>query len=252
MTLDNLKNPPGGAKPHWLRTIALWGLTETAAAELLSGFNLQYPQFKLGIQGQFPDLQIKLSAGEAACDHPQKLLAEAVRWVCRKMGNAVYSDTGRSMEQVVGKLLKERHATLAVAESCTGGLIAHLLTDVPGSSDYFLFSAVTYANQAKMNVLNVKAETLDRYGAVSDQTAGEMALGAKNIVGATYGLATSGIAGPGGGTDEKPVGTVSIGLATPTAVSAHRFIFSDHPRQTNKRLFAITALDFLRQALLNF
>jgi nicotinamide-nucleotide amidase len=155
------------------------------------------------------------------------------------------------MEHVVGMLLSEKNATLAVAESCTGGLIAHLLTDVPGSSHYFLFSGVTYANQAKMKILGVRAATLAKNGAVSVQTAREMARGAKQVVAATYGLATSGIAGPGGGTDDKPVGTVCIGLATPLSAGGRRFNFVGHNRKANKRIFAITALDLLRKELLN-
>jgi len=155
------------------------------------------------------------------------------------------------MPQVVGNLLSDRRATLAVAESCTGGLIGDMLTDVAGSSDYFLLSAVTYANQAKINVLGVSAHTLEKHGAVSEQTAVEMARGAQRIVNAAYGLATSGIAGPGGGTDGKPVGTVCIGLATPVSVIGHQFDFSGHDRRTNKQIFALTALDLLRKALLN-
>jgi nicotinamide-nucleotide amidase len=124
------------------------------------------------------------------------------------------------------------------------------LTDVPGSSDYFLFSAVTYANQAKMKILNVNAETIVKHGAVSEQTAGEMARGAKTIADATYGLATSGIAGPGGGTRDKPVGMVCIGLATPLSVTGYRFHFTHHNRKRNKRIFAVTALDILRKELL--
>ena len=155
------------------------------------------------------------------------------------------------IEAVVGMLLQQKNATLAVAESCTGGLIADLLTDVPGSSDYFLFSAVTYSNSAKMKILNVNSQTLARHGAVSEQTAGEMAHGSRNSVDATYGLATSGIAGPGGGTDDKPVGTVCIGLATALAATRYRFNFTGHNRRMNKYIFAIAALDLLRIELLS-
>jgi len=137
-----------------------------------------------------------------------------------------------------------------VAESCTGGLISHMLTDVPGSSDYFLFSGVTYSNQAKESVLGVTPATLSRHGAVHEQTAMEMARGARKITGATYGLSTSGIAGPDGGTREKPVGTVCIGLASPQSVVGHRFIFSNFSRTMNKQIFAMTALDLLRRHLL--
>ena len=154
------------------------------------------------------------------------------------------------MEQVIGKLLRSQNATLAVAESCTGGLIANMLTDVPGSSDYFLFSAVTYANEAKVKILNVKSETLEKHGAVSEQTAGEMACGVRNVVNATYGIATSGIAGPDGGTADKPVGTVCIGLAAPSSVSVQSFRFIDNSRMRNKQIFAIAALDVLRKELM--
>jgi nicotinamide-nucleotide amidase len=235
---------------HRVRTISIFGLTESVTAEQLTQFKQWFPQFKLGIESKFPEIRVKLYASGSETDKLKDSAAEAIEWVCRKLGNHVFSGAGQSMEQVVGMLLHEKNATLAVAESCTGGLIANLLTDVPGSSDYFLFSAVTYANQAKMKILDVKAETLERHGAVSEQIASEMARGAKHIVDATYGLATSGVAGPGGGTDDKPVGTVCIGLATPLSVSGHRFNFPDHNRRMNKHIFAITALDLLRKELL--
>ena len=125
-----------------------------------------------------------------------------------------------------------------------------MMTDVPGSSDYFLFSAVTYSNQAKISVLDVKADTLERYGAVSEQTAIEMAAGARRVTGADYGLATSGIAGPAGGSEDKPVGTVCIGLASRSDVCGRRFHIEDRNRRANKRMFAMTALDLLRKKLL--
>ncbi|MGD8295422.1 MAG: nicotinamide-nucleotide amidohydrolase family protein, partial [Desulfobacterales bacterium] len=147
-------------------------------------------------------------------------------------------------------LLVRKQAHLAVAESCTGGLIADLLTNVPGSSDYFVFSAVTYSNQLKMKILGVTAETLDRYGAVSEQTAKEMARGVQQISDSTYGLSVSGIAGPGGATNGKPVGTVCIGLASSDFVRGRRFCFNFNDRWMNKYIFATTALDLLRQELL--
>ena len=117
------------------------------------------------------------------------------------------------MQAIIGELLNKQSATLALAESCTGGLLANWLTHVAGSSEYFLFSGVTYANQAKIDVLGVRRSTLEVHGAVHEQTALEMAEGARRVAGATYGLSTSGIAGPDGGSAEKPVGTVCIGLA---------------------------------------
>jgi nicotinamide-nucleotide amidase len=154
------------------------------------------------------------------------------------------------MQKVVGNLLRQKNAFLAVAESCTGGLIADLLTNVPGSSDYFVFSAVTYSNQLKMKILDVSARTLERYGAVSEQTAKEMARGVQRVCGATYGLSVSGIAGPGGATHDKPVGTVCIGLADAKTVHGYRFNFTFDNRWMNKHVFATTALDLLRRELL--
>jgi nicotinamide-nucleotide amidase len=159
-------------------------------------------------------------------------------------------ETAAPIEQVVGNLLRTKNASLALAESCTGGLIAHLLTNVAGSSDYFLFSAVTYSNDLKMKILDVKSLTLNRYGAVSRETATEMALGVQRVSGATYGLSVSGIAGPGGGTKDKPVGTVCIGLADASFTKGYRFKFTCENRQTYKRVFATAALDVLRQELL--
>lgn len=159
-------------------------------------------------------------------------------------------ETAAPIEQVVGNLLRTKNASLALAESCTGGLIAHLLTNVAGSSDYFLFSAVTYSNDIKMKILDVKSLTLNRYGAVSRETATEMALGVQRVSGATYGLSVSGIAGPGGGTKDKPVGTVCIGLADASFTKGYRFKFTCENRQTYKRVFATAALDVLRQELL--
>jgi nicotinamide-nucleotide amidase len=235
---------------HRMKTISVFGLTESVITEQLIQFKQLFAKFKLEIVSKFPEIHVKLHADIPNIEELKNSAEEANEWICRKLGNHVYSDIGQSMEQVVGRLLCEKNATLAVAESCTGGLIANMLTDVPGSSDYFLLSAVTYANQAKMKILNVNAETLARNGAVSEQTAGEMALGVKNIIAATYGLATSGVAGPGGGTDDKPVGTLCIGLATPSSVSGHRFNFTDHNRRVNKHIFAMAALDLLRKELL--
>ena len=122
-----------------VRTISVFGLTESAIAEQLARFKQLFPQFKLGISSKFPEIQVKLYTDKPNIAQLKKSAAEANAWICRKLGNHVFSDSGQSMEQVVGKLLYEKNATLAVAESCTGGLIANLLTDVPGSSDYFYY-----------------------------------------------------------------------------------------------------------------
>ncbi|MCP4629793.1 MAG: CinA family protein [bacterium] len=233
-----------------VRTISVFGLTESAIERHLTLFKQLFPQFKLEMTSKFPVTYLSLYTDKPNIAQLKNSVVEAIEWISRKLGNHVYSVSGQSMEQVVGRLLYENNATLAVAESCTGGLIANLLTDVAGSSVYFLFSAVTYSNQAKMNILKVQAQTLEKHGAVSDQIAAEMAHGARTSVDATYGLATSGIAGPGGGTDDKPVGTVCIGLATPSSVAGHRFYFPHENRRMSKHIFAVAALNLLRTELM--
>ena len=178
-------------------------------------------------------------------------LALASQWVLNRLGRHVLSLGGASLPSVVGDLLRERTATLAVAESCTGGRIANWLTDVSGSSDYFLFSGVTYSNDAKTKVLGVAPELLEKYGAVHEETAKAMAEGARRISGATYAISTTGIAGPTGGSDDKPVGTVCIGLATPEKVEARRFHFPFGQRSMNKSIFGMVALNMLRKEIMN-
>lgn len=235
---------------NMVKTISTFGLPESAAGEMLTDLPIKFPGIKLGLRAKFPEIQIKLYAK----GRDQEILKENVKlasqWVAEKMGNKIFSEAEQTMETVVGDLLKKRNSTIALAESCTGGLIASSLTDVSGSSDYFLFSGVTYSNEAKIKVLGVKEDTIKKYGAVSEETAKEMALGAKKTAGADYGLGTSGIAGPDGGTEEKPVGTVCIGLATPEKLEAYRFVLRFANREMNKRMFAMKALDLLRLELM--
>ena len=243
-----IQGPDAGVR--LVKTLSTFGLTESATGDHLDGFNQRFPQIKLGFRAKFPEIQVKFYAHGVDEAGLRAKLEEATQWVYRKLGDRVISDCGESMEKVVGTLLRQKKALLAVAESCTGGLIADLLTNVPGSSDYFVFSAVTYSNQLKMKILDVTARTLDRYGAVSEQTAKEMARGVQQVSGANYGLSVSGIAGPGGGTDSKPVGTVCIGLADTEFVHGHRFNFTFDSRWMNKHVFATAALDLLRRELL--
>jgi nicotinamide-nucleotide amidase len=233
-----------------LRTLSTFGLTESQTFERLAGLEEAFPQMSLGLRVRFPEIQVKLYANGTSDQQLNDDLEAAVRWVIEKMGNKVFSQQGDPMEKTVGHLLREKRATLALAESCTGGLIANMLTNVSGSSDYFVFSGITYSNQAKIHILKVPKETIDTHGAVHEETAVEMARGARNVAGATYGLATSGIAGPTGGTAEKPVGTVCIGLATPHGTAGHRFHFWFGRRAMNKQMFAVAALEVLRRELL--
>jgi PncC family amidohydrolase len=131
----------------------------------------------------------------------------------------------KPLEVLVGELLVQHGLTLAVAESCTGGLVSHRITNIPGSSDYFLGGVTAYANQAKVSLLGVSVETLELHGAVSAETVLQMARGVQLALGADIGISTSGIAGPTGGTPEKPVGTVWIGFSSPDGEEARHFVF---------------------------
>jgi PncC family amidohydrolase len=149
-----------------------------------------------------------------------------------------------SPELELGTLLRMRRLTLAVAESCTGGLLGSRITDAPGSSDYFIGGILAYANSAKVSLLGVPAATLERFGAVSRETVIAMAQGARRAVGVDLALSVSGIAGPGGGTPDKPTGTTWIGLAAPDGAWARHFCW-DGDRKTNKAASAEAALLFL-------
>jgi PncC family amidohydrolase len=148
----------------------------------------------------------------------------------------------------VGRLLRERGWTLGTAESCTGGLIGHWITNVSGSSEYYLGGVVAYANEVKQRLLGVPAEMLAQHGAVSSQVAEAMAEGVRGVLGTNVGLAVTGVAGPLGGTPEKPVGTVFVGLASPRGVQARLFRWSAD-RLGNKELSAQAALRMLAEAL---
>ncbi|WP_413911667.1 CinA family protein [Desulfobacula sp.] len=166
-----------------------------------------------------------------------------------QLGNKVVSTKGLSIAQEVGHLLTQQNKTLAIAESCTGGLISNMMTDISGSSDFFLFSGVTYANDAKINILNVQKKTIIDHGAVHEQTALEMAKGVRQKANADFAISTTGIAGPTGGTKERPVGMVCIGIAGADFAKAKTYKFSFDDRLLNKKMFAAMALELLRRHL---
>ena len=235
---------------HEARVLSVFGLGEASLSEHLKGFSSHFPHIRLGFRAVFPTLEVKLHGEGASQAEVEIIMEKAAAWIEERIGLFIFSPEGLSLEETVGNLLKTRRETLALAESCTGGLLSHLLTNISGSSDYFLFSAVTYSNQAKMEILSVAQETIDQFGAVSCETVKEMADGVKLRSGATYGVAISGIAGPTGGSDEKPVGTVCIGVSGPDGTSAaqHRVTFQD--RMMNKKIFAAIALETLRKQIL--
>ncbi len=232
-----------------VKTLSCFGLTESLTGERVAELPERFPGVQLGLRAKFPEIQVKLYGSGSDEAQVARLLQQAAAWAQDRLAEVVFSESGEPMAAVVGRMLRQRKATLALAESCTGGLISHLLTEVAGSSDYFLLSAVTYANDAKTRLLGVSPQGLVEHGAVHEHTAREMAAGVRALAGADYGLATSGIAGPGGGTAEKPVGTVCIGLASTERVHGWRLRFSYDRRDMNKQMFAMKALDLLRREL---
>ncbi|MFC1903042.1 CinA family protein [Chloroflexota bacterium] len=155
-----------------------------------------------------------------------------------------------TLEQEIGELLRQKELTLGVVESATGGLISHLITNIPGSTDYYKGSVTAYSNEAKINVVGVKAETINRYGAVSPQVAEEMAQGGRNILTADICLADTGIAGPTGATLGKPVGLFYIGLSHQNGTYSRKHIFHGN-REQNKQLVAQAALGWLKEYLIS-
>jgi nicotinamide-nucleotide amidase len=223
------------------------GLPESAVAEKLAaldvpaGLHLAYlpqtAQVNLRLWGPAPD--------EATFRERVKPAADAIR---AALGVHVFGEDGVTLEQVVGEALTARGETLALAESCTGGLVAERITAVPGASAYFLGGVVSYANEAKVALLGVAESTLAAHGAVSEEAAREMAAGARGRFGATYALAITGIAGPSGGTPEKPVGTACFALAEAGDVVSERRFFGGGREWVRLRA-SQHALDMLRLRL---
>ena len=234
-------------RPVLSRRMNVFGLSESDVSRRLEEFSQLFPGVELSFRLVFPRIQLGLYADESKVSREE--LERAEKWAGKKLGRNVVSASDESLPQVLGRLLRESDASLSLAESCTGGLLSRRITGVAGSSDYFSLSAVTYSNRAKMELLGVNEKTLQQYGAVHEETAGEMAQGMRRVAGSTFALSTTGVAGPDGGTPDKPVGTVCIGLATPEETTAKRIQWDSGERQANQSFFAECALDLLRRRL---
>ena len=202
---------------------------------------------EIGYCARVGEVDVRLVASGSGAE---QIVAEAEAVVRSKIGRQIFSDNGDSLEAVVVRLLTERAQTLALAESCTGGHLANRITNVPGASAMLWASCVTYSNESKQKLLGVRAETLVEHGAVSEPTAREMAEGARRISGADYAIAVTGIAGPGGGTNSKPVGTVFIALAGQTSTRVLKCVNS-YDRETFKFVTSQQALELLRRTILS-
>jgi nicotinamide-nucleotide amidase len=232
--------------PIFHRTITTFGLPESVLAERIAEWENALPShIKLAyLPNPLTGVRLRLSVYQPK-PATETEVAQAVDKLRAIIGNAIYGEGGDTLEIVVGRLLRERGATVATAESCTGGKIASLLTSVAGSSVYFKGGVVAYDNLVKINVLGVSTETIAAHGAVSRPVAEQMAEGVRRILQTDYAVATSGIAGPGGGTPQKPVGTVCIAVATPQGVFSELLHFTND-RQRNIERSAATALNMLR------
>lgn len=225
------------------RSYSIAGVGESLVENAIGEKVLAIPGIELGYCARPGEVEARIIGGSNAIR-----AADAI--IRRELGASIFSDNDESLESVVVRLLKKRKETLATAESCTGGLIANMITNVSGASEVFLAGYVTYANSAKCDVLNVDAKLIEKHGAVSEVVARAMVEGARTRAASTYGLATTGIAGPMGGSDEKPVGTVYIALASgDSKIVVKKFLFPTD-RETFKQLAAQTALDLLRRRLL--
>jgi len=236
--LDRFPNPPLQCQ----QVITVFGLSEPDVEARINRNGL--PEgVELAFNVEFPMVQVKLRSKGANAQKLVDLAELAVRKILDEHIVGVNSDT---LEGSTARLLTNAGITLALAESCTGGLIAKLLTDQPGSSSFLERSVVTYANSAKTSCLNVTQKILDQYGAVSAECAEAMARGVHAAARTDVGLAVTGIAGPDGGTDDKPVGTVYLAMSSPWGERVERFNFSGNRDQVRLRT-ACTALDWLRR-----
>ena len=230
------------------RTLRLFGVAEAQMQKIIDRLPDFLERVTVGYYPNFPETHLSLTArgiDRAALNATLDRLTTALT---REVGDALLGSTDVTLEELAGRKLKEHGLTLAVAESCTGGLIGHRLTEVPGSSDYFLGGVISYSNEAKHDLLKVPTEVLAQKGAVSPETAREMAKGVRETFHAAVGLSVTGIAGPSGGSAAKPVGTVYIGLATGDGEDVWHYKFSGNRSQI-KTLTAETALDRLRRKL---
>ncbi len=232
------------------RMLKTYGIAESTLAEKLAPIAEIEQYGKLASLPGYHGVNLRVSVMGSSAEEVQRRLTAAAEIILARAGKYVYGFDEETIEEVIGRKLRERRETLAVAESCTGGLIANRLTNIPGSSDYFMRGYVTYSNEAKIELLGVPLASITQYGAVSEACAKAMAEGARMKSGTTYGLATTGIAGPSGGTPDKPVGLVWVALATPENVITRHIIFTND-RMINKERFSQLALGMLYQALLD-
>lgn len=218
------------------KTILTCGIGESFLAEKIAAWEDALPQnFRLAYLPDAGKVRLRLSAHGQDHAELQAQMDGEIEKLAALIPEHIYGYDNETLASTVGKTLLRRGASLATAESCTGGTLAHRITEVAGASQYYVGGVVSYSNELKMNLLGVRRTTLEQFGAVSEQTACEMAVGCRMRLHTDYAVATTGIAGPTGGTDEKPLGTVWIAVASPEGVAAHKYIFATTREQHQER-----------------
>ncbi len=235
-----------------LEPIRVWqyrttGIAESRIYQICQDILEEFRDYEVAFLPKFTGVDIRVAVKAASPNAGR--FAEFETELYRRIGTYIYTQGEEELEAVVGRLLKEKGLTIAVAESCTGGLVQDRITNVSGSSEYFLGGMVTYSNESKMKFLGVREASLKTHGAVSDVVAREMAVGVREAMGTGIGVSTTGIAGPTGATPEKPVGLIYIGLSAGETLLARRFVFTND-RRLNKELGAQAALEMVRRYLL--
>lgn len=232
------------------KTLLTAGIGESFLSKKIARIEDALPtHIKLAYLPHFSTVRLRLTARGTDAVAMQAEIDEIVKQIYNAVGEYITADEDVKLEELIGKLLKQHGKTLATAESCTGGYVAHLITSIPGSSVYFKGAVVSYANQIKINQLGVPESVLKTVGAVSQETVEQMVKGVNTLLDTDFAIATSGIAGPDGGTPEKPVGTVWIAVGTKTNAKAEKFSYRG-TRQAIIERSAITALNMLRKFIL--
>ena len=230
------------------RILKVYGLSEFRISDVFKGLSNELKRVMFGFYPSFPENHITITVRGKEDAEIESELNRAEKKINNLLGPYIFASGDKTMESIVGELLKEAKMTVSVAESCTGGLIGHRLTTISGSSLYFERGLIVYSNRSKVEMLGVMQQTIDSYGAVSDQTVREMAEGVKKIAKTDLGLAVTGIAGPLGESEDKPVGTVFIGLSADGKIFSAQYRFSGD-RDKVKLNTSEMALDWVRRYL---
>jgi len=232
-------------------SIGTIGISESGLSEIIEPMRARLGEIEIAYLPGYYGARLRLTAEATDESEVEKRLETALEILEDKIEKFTYSTKGESLSEVIGHLMREKGLTLAISESCTGGLIQDHLTDVPGSSDYFIGGVVAYSNDIKINFLGVKPKNIERFGAVSSEIAEEMAKGIRMKTGSDIGLSITGIAGPEGGSKEKPVGLVYIGYSDIKTSTSNKYLFGDD-RIINKKRSAGMALGLLWNNLKEF